>query len=135
MKHPAITAGVVVGTLGLATCELAADDHAACFGLAGGAGVVMALITATAIWLGYEDEEEAPAAVDPRNLAPGPVYVPTPDQALPSTRPTSPVAPREPSPPPVVPAEPSAPAAPVAPPITPPEPAPAAPAPPPPPRS
>ena len=112
VKHPAVTAGVVVGTIGLGTCELASSDHKACFGIAGGAGIAIALITAAALWLGYEDAEPAPVE-DPSNLQPGPVYVPTPDQTpaptlpapkLPAPTPTptpEPTpAPIEPSPPP-----------------------------------
>lgn len=81
VKHPATTAGVVVGTIGLGTCELASDDHAACFAISGGAGVGIALITALALWLGYEDESPAAAApdvrtMDPSNLPPAPVFVP-----------------------------------------------------------
>jgi hypothetical protein len=123
VKHPAVTAGVVVGTLGLGTCELASSDQKACFGISGAAGIGMALITAAALWLGYEDAEPAPAqAADPSNLAPGPVYVPSPDQTP---------APAKPAPPPPAPAPAPAPApsdpAPPSPPS--PSPAPATPAP------
>lgn len=52
VRHPAITAGVVGGTLGFATCKLASDDYPACLGVAGGVGAFLGLITAAALWLG-----------------------------------------------------------------------------------
>lgn len=106
VKHPAVTAGVVVGTIGLGTCELASDDHKACFAISGGAGVGIALITAVALWLGYEDEAPAAAGpdgrgVDPTNLPPAPVFVPTPTdrKLVPEPPPVEPPPVVEPSPP------------------------------------
>jgi len=52
VRHPAITAGVVAGTFGFATCKLASDNYPACLGVAGGAGAFLGLVTATALWLG-----------------------------------------------------------------------------------
>jgi hypothetical protein len=52
VDHPAITAGIVGGTLGLATCKLASDDIAACFAVGGGAGAFLGLVAAAALWLG-----------------------------------------------------------------------------------
>ena len=54
VEHPAIAAGVVGGTLGLGTCELASDSHGACFAVAGGAGAFLGLAAAVALWLGGE---------------------------------------------------------------------------------
>lgn len=104
VKHPAVTAGVVVGTIGLGTCELASSDHKACFEISGGAGIGIALITAFALWLGYEDDPPSAAGfdgrgVDPTNLPPGPVFVPTPDQN-PAPAPPPPIEPPDAAPPP-----------------------------------
>jgi hypothetical protein len=62
VKHPAVTAGIVAGTTGLVTCELASEDHKPCFIAGGAVGVGLALVAAFALWLGSEDEPEAPAA-------------------------------------------------------------------------
>ena len=59
VKHPAITAGVVGGTLGLATCKLASDNLGACLAVGGGAGASLGLITAVALWLGGDGETAA----------------------------------------------------------------------------
>ena len=101
VKHPAVTAGIVVGAVALGSCEIAGADHKACFAVSGAVGVSLALITVVALWLGYEDE--APVAtetgVDPTNLEPVPVFVPTPDQgpAKPTVEPAPP-PPAEPTP-------------------------------------
>ena len=84
VKHPAITAGTVAGTLGLASCELASSEHRKCFLLSGAGGLGIGLLAAFALWLGYEDETPAsaggtgqdPIGVDPGNLEPAPVFVP-----------------------------------------------------------
>ena len=52
VDHPAITAGIVGGTLGLATCKLASDDLGACLAVGGGAGAFLGLVAAGALWLG-----------------------------------------------------------------------------------
>jgi type IV secretory pathway VirB10-like protein len=65
VKHPAITAGVVAGTTGLVTCELASEDHKPCFIAGGAVGVGLALVAAFALWLGSEDEPAAPATSEP----------------------------------------------------------------------
>jgi hypothetical protein len=101
VRRPAITAGIVVGSLGLATCSLTTgidgdastpgtDDigsspRAKCYGVSAGAGIGIALIAAFALWIGYEDETTpAPGAPggkpvgDPTNLPPAPVFVPRP---------------------------------------------------------
>ena len=85
VKHPAITAGTVAGTLGLASCELASSEHQKCFIASGVGGVSIGLLAAFALWLGYEDEPAGggdgtqgndPIGVDPGNLEPAPVFVP-----------------------------------------------------------
>lgn len=83
VKHPAITAGIMGGTIALGSCELAASDQVKCFEVGGGAGVGLAVIAAVALWLGYEDDDTPVNgatgevnAVDPTNLAPAPVFVP-----------------------------------------------------------
>ena len=40
VKHPAITAGIVGGTLGFATCKLGSDNLGACLAISGGAAVL-----------------------------------------------------------------------------------------------
>jgi hypothetical protein len=59
VKHPAITAGVVAGSLGFATCKLASDNYAACGLVAGGAGAFLGLVTAAALWLGGDGNSTA----------------------------------------------------------------------------
>ncbi|HWU91564.1 MAG TPA: hypothetical protein VN253_30060, partial [Kofleriaceae bacterium] len=57
VKHPAITAGIVGGSLGLSTCELASSDHESCLEVAGGAAALLGLVAATALWLGETGED------------------------------------------------------------------------------
>lgn len=57
VRHPAVTAGLVVGTLTLGTCELESPEHRQCFAAAGAAGAALGLIAAGALWLGSSDEE------------------------------------------------------------------------------
>jgi predicted metal-binding membrane protein len=84
VKHPAVTAGTVAGTLGFGMCELASSEHAKCLGISAGGGVTIALLAAFALWLGYEDADPAgggapgtdPITVDPTNLTPAPVFLP-----------------------------------------------------------
>lgn len=95
VKHPSTTAGIVVGSLGLATCSLTTSigegdtaftesQRFKCYGVTAIAAVGISAITALALWLGYEDEEApAPNATggtveDPTNLEPAPVFVPKP---------------------------------------------------------
>jgi hypothetical protein len=99
IKHPAVTAGVVGGTLGLATCKLASDDIGACLAVGGGAGAFLGLVAAAALWLGGDGhsvliEEQAqplPEESRPRRRhRPRPV---DPDAAQPVAPPTDPTAP------------------------------------------
>jgi hypothetical protein len=84
IKHPAVTAGLVSGGLAMGTCELSASNPAACSIVSGTVGVGLALITAFALWLGYEDDTGTGAGtgsndvnvVDPTNLQPVPVFRP-----------------------------------------------------------
>jgi hypothetical protein len=80
VKHPAITAGTVAGTLALGSCELASSEHAKCFAISGGGGLAIGLLAAFALWLGTEDEAapggDPSRGVDPRNLPPAPVFDP-----------------------------------------------------------
>lgn len=57
VRHPAITAGIVGGTLGLSTCELAGADHKACLLVGGGTAAFLGLVAATALWLGSTGED------------------------------------------------------------------------------
>jgi hypothetical protein len=137
VKHPAITAGIVGGTLGFTTCKLGSDNNVACLGVTAGAAAFLGLVAATALWLGgdgtpsvIEEEQVQPLPADdapPRRrrhhppvqpptelapAAPGPAPA-VPSPAIPSLAPPSP-APPSPAAPPASPA----PAAP--PPATPP---------------
>jgi hypothetical protein len=84
VKHPAVTAGAVAGTLGLASCELASSEHGKCFAISGLGGLGIGLLAAFALWLGYEDADpvtgvppgQEPIGVDPTNLKPAPVFIP-----------------------------------------------------------
>jgi hypothetical protein len=66
VKHPAITAGIVGGSLGLVTCELSTEGRQKqCFEIAGGAGGLLAATVLVATWLGTVDEEPAPTTEEP----------------------------------------------------------------------
>jgi len=123
VKHPAVTAGIVGGTLGLSTCKLASDNTGACFAVGGGAGAFLGLVTAAALWLGgdgntvmTEDQVQPlpqledtrprrrrprppePAPADPAQpAAPGPA---DPAQPPAAPAPASPDAPSSAAPPP-----------------------------------
>ncbi|HEX2690299.1 MAG TPA: hypothetical protein VHN14_26975, partial [Kofleriaceae bacterium] len=122
VNHPAVTAGIVGGTLGLATCKLASDNIGACLAVGGGAGGFLALVTATALWLGgdghtvmVEDqaqplpEESRPRPrpanppVDPATLSPGQVPA-SPAPASPAPASPAPASPAPASPAPASPA-------------------------------
>jgi hypothetical protein len=107
VQHPAVTAGIVGGTLGFATCKLASDNYGACVGVAGGAAAFLGLVAATALWLGGdgtsaatdEDPEQIkplPAADQPRRKRRHPAE-PAPDAAPGRPPPASP-APTSPAP-------------------------------------
>jgi hypothetical protein len=57
VRHPAVTAGLVAGTLTLGTCELESPEHGTCFAAAGIAGAALGLIAAGALWLGSSGED------------------------------------------------------------------------------
>jgi hypothetical protein len=112
VNHPALTAGAVGATLGFSTCKLAKDDYAACGLVGAGAGGFLALVAATALWLGGDghsvmvEEQAKPLPEDGRPIrrhrkppvdpdappATSPVPL-TPAPAAPTTEPpaTSPV--------------------------------------------
>lgn len=118
VKHPSITAGLVVGSVGLATCSLTTSigegetsftesGRAKCYGVTAIAGVGIGLLTAFAQWIGMEDADppgqtnQAGSINDPTNLEPAPVFVPKP-----IIKPPPPVEPTPepvPEPPPVEP--------------------------------
>lgn len=109
VKHPAVTAGIVGGTLGLATCKLASDDIGACLAVGGGAGAFLSLVAATALWLGGDGhsvliEEQAQPLPDdglPRRRRKPPVDPASPSPASPSPSPEAPSPPApSPTPPP-----------------------------------
>ncbi len=83
VRHPAITAGIVGGTVAFGTCELGTDfeNHGAC-GIIGGSGAVaLAGIVALAVLLGGEGHtvlqepmtEDPPPIVREKKPAPPPV--------------------------------------------------------------
>ena len=96
VKHPAVTAGIVGGTLALGTCKLASDNYGACFAVGGGAGAFLGLVAAGALWLGgdghtvlVEDQaqplpEDGRPIVRHRRAAPAP-DAPTPAVPAPGT--------------------------------------------------
>lgn len=101
VKHPAITAGIVGGTVTLGSCELASADQKACFMYSGVAALGLGLVVAAALWLGtYEEEEVAPPpGDDPKS---GPQPDPEPDRDLdpePPAAPATPPAPLDAGPP------------------------------------
>lgn len=143
VKHPAVAAGVVGGTLGLATCKLASDDIGACLAVGGGAGAFLGLVAAAALWLGGDGhsvmvEEQAqplPEESRPRRRRPPPVAPDAAPPVAPATDPAAPVVdPAAPAVDPTVPvSSPPSPApapAPPSPAPAPPSPAPAPPSPP-----
>ena len=147
VNHPAITAGVVGGTLGLATCKLASDNIGACLAVGGGAGAFLGLVTGAALWLGGDGhsvlieeqaqplpEESQPhrrrakPPVDPATSEPGPAPV-SPAPATPAPASPAPASPAPASPAPASPAPAPAPASPAPASPAPASPAPASPAP------
>ena len=102
VKHPAVTAGIVGGSLGLTTCELSVDTaqegrQKQCFEIAGGAGLLLAATVLVATWLGTVDEEPAPAVEEPLPTEPR-VGGTQPGLKRP---PPPPVDPTKPAPPPI----------------------------------
>ena len=103
VNHPAVTAGIVGGTLGLATCRLATDNIGACLAVGGGAGAFLGLVAATALWLGGDGhsvmiEDQAQPLPDdgrPRRRQNPPVDPATSEPGQPPASPssTSPTAP------------------------------------------
>jgi len=97
VRHPAITAGIVGGTLGFGTCKLASDSYPACLAVGGGAGAFLAVVAAAALWLGGEGntvmvEEQAQPLPDarPRHRRPAPEVPGDGTAAPPATAPTAP---------------------------------------------
>jgi len=91
VKHPAITAGIVGGTVALGSCEIGTDfdNHGAC-GIIGGAGAVALLgIVGLAILLGGDGHtvlvgEEAQPAPIVREKKPTPTPTPAPEPSPPA---------------------------------------------------
>jgi hypothetical protein len=111
VKHPAITAGIVGSTLGFGTCKLASDSYGACLAVGGGAGAFLAVVAATAIWLGGDGntvmvEEQAQPLPDerPRHKRPAspdePAVDPAAAPATPATPPANPAPANPPATPP-----------------------------------
>ena len=115
VQHPAITAGIVGGTVGLGTCEMAAGTQKQCFSVAGIAGAGLGLVTGLAMLLGGNgdtvlntesmvqplptDDGSSSTKVDP--LPPLP---PAPPPPTPPPAPTPEPTPTPPGPPPPPPA-------------------------------
>jgi hypothetical protein len=96
VKHPAVTAGLVAGTMALGTCELATSEHQECFIAAGSIGALLGLIAAGALWLGSTGEDSI--------LQPPPDPVESPRRPAQARPPTAPVQPPTATAPPVAPA-------------------------------
>lgn len=96
VKHPAITAGIVGGTVALGTCEIGTDfeSHGTC-GIIGASGAVgLAAIVGLAILLGGEghtvlvgDEATPPPIVREKKAPPPPPPAPSPPAPPPPTAP------------------------------------------------
>ena len=106
VRHPAITAGLVAGAMGFATCKLASDDYAACGLVAGGAGAFLGLVTAVALWFGGDGNstglDDPPPQPLPEDDAP-PLKLDLPAPPLPTPAPSTPAAPAPSAPPPSAP--------------------------------
>lgn len=118
VKHPAITAGIVGGTLGFGTCKLASDSYGACAAVGGAAGAFLAAVAAAAIWLGGEgnsvmaeeqaqplpddrprrERQGAPPADEPAEDPAAPPSAPAPAPTAPSAAPPSPASPPQAAP-------------------------------------
>ncbi len=131
VKHPAITAGIVGGTLGFTTCKLGSDNTGACLAVTGGVAAFLGLVAATALWLGGDGNpsviEEEPVQPLPGDEPPRrrrrhpPAELPAPPvPAATSPAPASP-APATPAPASPAPASPApmSPAPPTSAPVTP----------------
>jgi hypothetical protein len=102
VDHPAVTVGIVGGTLGFGTCKLASDSYGKCALVGGGAGAFLALVAAAALWLGGDghtvmlEEQAQPLPDDDRprkrsQRSPDEPAAPNPaDPAAPAAAPASP---------------------------------------------
>jgi hypothetical protein len=104
VRHPAVTAGIVGGTLGFATCKLASDSYPACLGVGAGAGAFLAVVAAAALWLGGDGntvmvEEQAKPLPDARPRHRRPAAAPDDGTAPAPMVPPPAAAPATPSPP------------------------------------
>jgi hypothetical protein len=130
VKHPAVTAGIVGGTLGFTTCKLGSDNNTACLAVTAGTAAFLGLVAAAALWLGGDGNpsviEEEPVQPLPTDEPPGrrrhPPPEPPPAEPAPAApgpsatpAPATPVSPSSGSPAP-------APSAPATPPVAPPPP-------------
>jgi hypothetical protein len=112
VKHPAVTAGIVGGTLGFATCKLASDNYGACLAVSGSAAAFLGLVAAAALWLGgdgsspaIEEDQVQPLPADnpPRRRRRHPPAEPPAEPAPAATSPAAPT-PAPPTPAPSLPA-------------------------------
>lgn len=92
VKHPAITAGIVGGTVALGSCEVGTDfdSHGTCAIIGAGGAVALFGIVALAILLGGEghtvlvgEETEPPPIVREKKSPPAPTPTPTPEPTPP----------------------------------------------------
>lgn len=118
VHHPAVTAGILGGVVGLTTCELETDfdEHGTCALIGGGAAALLGAVAGVAILLGGEGNtvlQEPMPAEEPilrrKKPAPAPAQVPEP-APVPAPGPTTaPVPAPDPAPAAPAPAPPSAP--------------------------
>lgn len=102
VKHPAITAGILGGTVGLGSCELAGADHSSCFLIGGGAAAVLGGVVALALLVGGEgntilredpaDEQLRPEPPTIEDQEPVPAPAPTEGSAAAPAPTTTPAA-------------------------------------------
>jgi hypothetical protein len=101
VRHPAITAGIVAGAMGFATCKLASDNYAACGLIGGGAGAFLGLVTAVALWFGGDGNStglDDPPQPLPEDNVPPLKLDPLPTDAPPTATPPSEPPPSAPPP-------------------------------------
>jgi hypothetical protein len=91
VEHPAVTTGIVGGTLGFGTCKLASDSYGACALVGGGAAAFLALVTAAALWLGGDGHSiMAEPQAQPLPDEPRPARTRKPPSSPPSDNPAAP---------------------------------------------
>jgi hypothetical protein len=101
-KHPGVTIGIVAGTMGFGTCELAVEKAGTCAIVGGAAGGLIGGITGLVTLLADTNAHDLPSDdVDENGISrrrrveppPGPYLPPEPNPLPPSASPAPPVVP------------------------------------------